>query len=263
LKKGPTISPALIHRRCEVLLTSPDGDILRSTGAELISVLWANDISAELTGDFASVDELEAAYHHDAYAFVLTIRYDSGAIGERSIKVRNVLKKEDTDVLVADLVNWLKGEIRERKHHEGAIQHGAMKLRKEVSTSEPSSLVVESRDVDVRVLSPLHRGKKTNRRQIIEAAATRTRELAGSFLSDAPVVAIETSDDILESMRNTRLSDPESWRNLTRSAPGQERKYLQHVQELLKEIAVEGKRGAFVFNHRTRACIYYDLGRAT
>jgi len=87
--------------------------------------------------------------------------------------------------------------------------------------------------------------------------------LAGFFLSDAPVVAIETSDDILESMRNTRLSDPESWRNLTRSAPGQERKYLQHVQELLKEIAVEGKRGAFVFNHRTRACIYYDLGKAT
>jgi translation initiation factor 2-alpha kinase 4 len=263
LKKGPTISPALIHRRCEVLLTSPDGNILRSTGVELISILWANDISAELTGDFASVDELEAAYHHDAYAFVLTIRYDSGAIGERSIKVRNVLKKEDTDVLATDLVNWLKGEIRERKHHEGATQLGAMKLRKEISANEPSSLVAESRDVNVRVLSPLHRGKKTNRRQIIEAAATRTRELAGSFLSDAPVVAIETSDDIIESMRNTRLSDPESWRNLTRSAPGQERKYLQHVQELLKEIAVEGKRGAFIFNHRTRACIYYDLGKVT
>jgi eukaryotic translation initiation factor 2-alpha kinase 4 len=49
---------------------------------------------------------------------------------------------------------------------------------------------------------------------------------------------------------------------LTQSAPLQERKYLQQVQEMLQEIAVDGKRGAFVFNYRTRTCIYYDLGKA-
>jgi translation initiation factor 2-alpha kinase 4 len=252
----------LTHRRCEVLLTSPDGNILRGTGVALVTNLWANGISAELTNDFASMEELEAAYHHDAYAFVVTMRYDSGAIGERSIKVRNMSKKEDTDVLATDLVNWLKGEIRERKHQEGAVQHVDMRLKREISMNESSSLSGESRDVDVRVLSSQHRGKKTNRRQIIDAAATRTRELAGSMLTDAPVVAIETSDEIIDHMRNTRLSDPESWRNLTQSAPLQERKYLQQVQEMLQEIAIEGKRGAFVFNHRTRACIYYDLGKA-
>jgi eukaryotic translation initiation factor 2-alpha kinase 4 len=262
LKNAPTYSPTLAHRRCEVLLTSPDGNILRSAGVELVTSLWANGISAELTGDFASMEELEAAYHHDPYAFVVTIRYDSGAIGGRSIKVRNVSKKEDTDVLATDLVNWLKSEIRERKHQEGATLHVGMKLKREISTNEPPRLTGESRDVDVRVLSSQHRGKKTNRRQIIDAAATRTRELAGSMLSDAPIVAIETSDEIIDSMRNTRLSDPESWRNLTHSAPLQERKYLHQVQGMLQEIAVDGKRGAFVFNYRTKACIYYDLGKA-
>ena len=262
LKKAPTNYPAMTLRRCEVLVTSPDGNILRGTGIELISILWSNGISAELTGDLASMEELEAVYHHDAYAFVVTVRYDSGAIGERSFKVRNVSKKEDTDVLATDLVNLLKGEIRERKHQEGAKQYVGMKLKREISTNDSSSLIGESRDIDVRVLSPLHRGKKTNRRQILDAAATKTRELAGSFLNDAPVLAIETSDEILESMRDTRLSDPESWRSLTQSAPLQERKYLQQVQGMLQEIAVEGKRGAFVFNHRTRACIYYDLGKA-
>lgn len=261
LKSAVTDPPALTHRRCEVLLTSSDGNILRDTGVELVATLWANGISAELTGSFVSMEELEAAYHHDAYAFVVNIRYDNGAIGERSIRVRNVSKKEDTDILATDLVNWLKGEIRQRKHQEGTTQHVGMKLKRETNMNEAPSLIGESRDVDVRVLSSQHRGKKTNRRQIIDAAAVRTRELAGSMLSDAPIVAIETSDEIIDSMRNTRLSDPESWRNLTQSAPIQERKYLQQVQEMLQEIAVEGKRGAFVFNHRTRACIYYDVGK--
>jgi translation initiation factor 2-alpha kinase 4 len=81
------------------------------------------------------------------------------------------------------------------------------------------------------------------------------------MLTDAPIIAIETSDEIIDFMRNTRLSDPESWRNLTQSAPLQERKYLQHVQEMLQEVAVEGKRGAFIFNYRTKACIYYDFGK--
>ena len=261
VKKASTASPALTLRRCEALVTSPDGNILRSTGVELISILWSNGISAELTGDLNTMEELEAAYRQDAYAFVVTIRQDSGAVGERSIKVRSVSKKEDTDVSATDLVNWIRAEIRERKHQEGATQPLGPKLKREISTNEPSGLIGESRDIDVRVLSPLHRGKKTNRRQIIDSAASKTRELVTSFLSDAPVVAIETTDEILETMRNTRLSDPESWRNLTQSAPLQERKYLQQVQELLQDIGVEGKRGAFVFNHRTRACIYYDLGQ--
>lgn len=261
LKSGPTFSPTLTTRRCEVLLTSPDGNIRRGTCVELISRLWANGISAELTEDFASMEELESAYHRDPHTFVVTVRYDSGAIGERSIKARNISKKEDTEVLATDLVNWIKGEIRERKHREGERQDAGTKLKREISMNESSALVGESREPDVLVLSPLHRGKKTNRRQIIDAAGTKTRELATSMLTDAPIVAIETSDEIIDFMRNTRLSDPESWRNLTQSAPLQERKYLQQVQEMLQEVATEGKRGAFVFNYRTRACIYYDLGK--
>ena len=261
LKSGPTFSSALTNRRCEVLLTTPDGNIRRDTCVELISRLWENDISAELTEDFVSMEELESAYHRDPHAFVVTVRYESGAIGERSIKVRNVSKKEDTEVLAAELVNWIKGEIHERRHRERARQVAGMKFKREISTNDSSGLIGESREPDVRVLSPLHRAKKMNRRQIIEAAGTKTRELAGSMLTDAPIIAIETSDEIIDFMRNTRLSDPESWRNLTQSAPLQERKYLQHVQEMLQEVAVEGKRGAFIFNYRTKACIYYDFGK--
>ena len=254
------ISGAL-HPRCDVLVTSFDADILRSNGIELVQELWGNGISAELTRDFASMEELNIAHQNDSHSWVVTVRHDSSAVGQRSIKVRNVIKKEDTSVRATELVGWLKSEIRERSHREGSTEPGGLKLRKEIGAGELSVPAAESRDIEVRVLTSQHRGKKTNRHQIVDAAASKTRELVESFLSTAPVLAVETSDDILEYMRDTRLSEPESWRALAQSAPLQDRKYLQQVQEELQAMADAGSRGAFVFNHRTRGCIYYDLGR--
>ena len=86
-----------------------------------------------------------------------------------------------------------------------------------------------------------------------------------SFL-EGPIAAIEIKDDVLDSIRDTRLSDPDSWRKLIQNAPVAERKYLSQVHGLLSDMADEMKgatRNAFIYNFRTGACIYYDLGRST
>jgi translation initiation factor 2-alpha kinase 4 len=86
---------------------------------------------------------------------------------------------------------------------------------------------------------------------------------------NGPVAAIDTQDDMLEAIRNTRLSDPDSWRAVIQSAPPTERKYLGQVQELLSDLASEchahhddadGCSNAFIYNFRTGSCLYYDLG---
>jgi eukaryotic translation initiation factor 2-alpha kinase 4 len=64
---------------------------------------------------------------------------------------------------------------------------------------------------DVRILASQHKGKEQNRYAIADAAAIRARELANSFIADAPVAAIETSDEILEAMLDMCLNDPQSW----------------------------------------------------
>lgn len=84
-----------------------------------------------------------------------------------------------------------------------------------------------------------------------------------------PVAAIDTHDDMLDAIRNTRLADPDSWRAVIQSAPPTERKYLGQVQELLTDLANEsraraedadGCSNAFIYNFRTGSCLYYDLG---
>lgn len=87
-----------------------------------------------------------------------------------------------------------------------------------------------------------------------------------------PIAAIDTRDEVLETIRDTRLSDPDSWRTIIQNAPLTERKYLTQVHELLMDFANERHTNgdaagtysnAFIYNYRTGSCIYYDLGRTT
>jgi translation initiation factor 2-alpha kinase 4 len=82
-----------------------------------------------------------------------------------------------------------------------------------------------------------------------------------SFL-EGPIAAIETTDHVMEMLRETRLSDSESWRKVTQAVPMSERRYLGEVHELMIGLREqqEGKRDAFIYNFRTGMCIYYDLG---
>jgi translation initiation factor 2-alpha kinase 4 len=68
---------------------------------------------------------------------------------------------------------------------------------------------------------------------------------------------------VMELIRETKLSDPESWRKLTHSVPTAERRYIGEIHDLMSGLAFQNKditRNAFVYNFRTGMCIYYDLG---
>jgi len=95
-----------------------------------------------------------------------------------------------------------------------------------------------------------------------DPAQSRASTLVQSFL-DGPIVAIETRDDVLDMIRDTRLSDPDSWRKVIQSVPSAERKYLSQVHDTLGDMATEYKgktRNAFIYNFKQGGCVYYDLG---
>lgn len=100
-----------------------------------------------------------------------------------------------------------------------------------------------------------------------EPAQFSAREIAENA-ANAPIAAIDVRDEVLDSIRDTRLSDPDSWRTVIQNAPLTERKYLSQVYELLTDLAseihagsgAEGYTNAFIYNFRTGSCVYYDLG---
>lgn len=175
-------------------------------------------------------------------------------------KVKSVAKnREDADLSsVGSLFSWLRTEIRERDQHQG-IYEKAKLFR---NPSQQDTISNGENTQEVTVLASQVRSKKVNRRAIVEQAVSSAQTLTQSFL-DGPIAAIETTDRVLCMIKETRLSDPESWRKVSHSAPISERKYIGEVHEILETFERESRektRNAFVFNFRTGSCIHYDLG---
>lgn len=236
-----------------MLVASFDATILRSVGVNLVSTLWANDISAELAQDSRSPEDLLSKYREDHHSWVVIIKQDA------VLKVKSMDRKDvsDTDIVSSQLISWLRGEIRERDQREGA--HYRAKPQRSVGQVDTNG--ANEREQEVRVLVAGTKSKKSNRRGIVEQAQARAATLVQSFL-DGPIAAIETTDQVMDLIRETKLSDPESWRKVTHSVPTAERRYIGEIHDMMNGLAFQNKnvtRNAFVYNFRTGTCIYYDL----
>nr|POE65092.1 eif-2-alpha kinase gcn2 [Quercus suber] len=251
LKDPQPMGPRL--RRCDVLVVPSPSKAARLVGTRILTTLWSDNISAELAADTRSLSD-EAEYN-----FIVTIKHEASS----TVRVKTITTmantstpdQEETDVPLAALLTHLHQEIRERE---------PTKTRPPSFTRQISHPDPEHKRAHVHVLLAQHRSKKSNKFHIVDAAQTRWREKLDGW-RDAPILAIETRDEVLDSLRETRLADPETWRRAVQSVALNERVYLQQVQDVLQAwrrrwVESDGMREACVFNFRTANCVYYDLG---
>ncbi|KAI4177787.1 MAG: hypothetical protein LQ343_000251 [Gyalolechia ehrenbergii] len=246
-------------RRCDVLVDSFDKNLLRTTGLTVIQELWKIGVHAEL-----AVSETFGLEHEGSNAYaqgqdILPYLYLVTVKQEGFVKVRNIAQNEEIEMRISEVITWFKGEMM---HRERADDHNR-KLSRHSSHPDQGWPSVETGS-DVQVLMSLTKGKKTNRRAIIEEALTHCQDFVHGFADgNVQIIAVETKDDIFEGIRETRLGDADSWKKFIQHAPAGDRAYLQELQELLKSKAAKAKRGyrsAFLYNFRTGSCMWYDLG---
>jgi translation initiation factor 2-alpha kinase 4 len=152
----------------------------------------------------------------------------------------------------------LRAEIRERdwKH--------AAKIRGNVPHAEASGTADREHEQDVKILVAQTRSKKFNRRTVVEQAQVNASNLMKSFL-DGPILAIETTDEVMELLSETCLSEHDSWRKVEHAVPTSEKKYIREIHDQLdtwrwKHEKKDGTRHSFLYNFRSGTCLYYDLG---
>jgi len=232
-------------KRCDVLVETSSTDGALAAGLRIINTLWASDISAELATIPTRTSE---------YSLIVSVRHEAS----HSVRVRSAATESDeVDVPLVSLVSHLQSELREKEVTTN-------KTRPPAFTRHSGHHESADRRGNVHVLMAQHRSKKSNKYHIVEAAQNRWAERLDEW-KDAPILAIETSDGVLESIKDTRLSDQESWRRSVQGVQLNERQYLGQVQDILaawrkKWTEGDGVREACVFNFRTGNCIYYDVG---
>jgi eukaryotic translation initiation factor 2-alpha kinase 4 len=218
-----------------------------------LNQLWANDISAELAIDSRSPEDLLSKYRDDQHYWIVIRKQDS------TLKIKTIGRKEvqDVDMPIAQLVSWLGSEIKERDQRDG-ISDRAKWVRQ--SSANPNGAPEHEQEVRVLVAQP--KAKKSNRRNLVETAHAQAAFLVQSFL-DGPILAIETTDHVMDLIRETRLSDADSWRKVSQSVTTTEKRYIGEIHDMMESLAFQNKdvtRNSFIFNFRTSSCMYYDLG---
>lgn len=150
-------------RRCDVLVDSFEKDLLRTIGLTLIQELWKLGVSADLAmGDESSQEhEISNAYtvRQDLPPYLYLVQVKQ----EASVKIRNVIQNEETEMRTSEVAAWFKNLM---VHRERSEDHGRTLLRYH-SQPEQGAPSLES-GADVQVLMAQTKGKKTNRRAIIE-----------------------------------------------------------------------------------------------
>jgi translation initiation factor 2-alpha kinase 4 len=175
------------------------------------------------------------------------------------LKIKSLGRKDvpDADIPTTQLLSWLRNEIRERDSKT------VVKLRGNSSADTNGS--GEKEEQEVRVLVAQTRSKKFNRRTVVEQAQSSASSLVQSFL-DGPILAIETTDQVMDLIRGTCLSEVEGWRQVEQSVTNTERKYIREIHDELDNLRFkyqkknDGSRHAFLYNFRSGNCVYYDLG---
>ena len=249
------------HPQCDVLVASFDPSVLRSAGLELLQTMWQHGISAELARDARSPEDLLSQYRDDPCSWIVIIKQDN-ILKIKTTWTRGRDAPPDVDIAAKELLSWLKSEIRERD------SRSIMKYRAAATAGAAESTGAAAHDggqeQDVHVLVAQTKSKKFNRRDVVEKAQASAARLVQGFL-EGPIAAIETSDTVMDMVRATSLSDPESWRRVEQNVGTSEKKYVKEIHDMLKgwRWEWETKKGpghAFVYNFRTGKCVYYDLG---
>ncbi|KAM0256379.1 hypothetical protein ACHAQJ_005030 [Trichoderma viride] len=249
-KSEEDVSSMFSSKRCEILVASFDAAILRSSGIEVMRLLWAHDISAELARDSRSPEDLMSKHRDESYSWIIIIKQDS------MLKIKTVGKKDvpDVDLPMAQLLSWLKPEIRDRD------AKSATKFR---GTPEPATQGEKDHEQEVKIMVAQTKSKKFNRRTVVEQAQVTAAALMNSFL-EGPILAIETSDHLMELVQETSLSDPESWRKAEHGVTTSEKKCIREIHDELdtwrwKYEKKNGSKHSFLYNFRSGTCMYYDL----
>ena len=168
-KSQSLTSLAWSKRRCDVLIDSFDQDLLDWVCVDILHELWSNDISAELAeedhGTSAENTFMKSKDDKEDHSWIVLVK------SEDSMKVKNTSRKDEIEVRFSDLAGHLRGEIRERDRLEGRASRAS---RQHQSSQQDMNGPETDREVDIKVLTSQNKGKKVNRKTIVEEGKSST-----------------------------------------------------------------------------------------
>lgn len=103
-------------KRCDVYVASY-GKVLIQERLDIVQDLWNHGIRAEFQyndGDYLSPEDLISACKKSSINWIVIVKHKNSSDSGTAVKVKDVLRRTETEMSKSDLSSWLSNEINEQ-----------------------------------------------------------------------------------------------------------------------------------------------------
>ncbi|SGZ55345.1 CIC11C00000005416 [Sungouiella intermedia] len=265
--------------RCDVLLTCLEESIIRDSGYELLSQMWARNISCDWYISSFQENILNKAIDEGSN-WIVQLRQPNLSRKKlkkglfKPIRVKNICSNKETDVDYFELLDHLNNEIEERKNENtesimaessGNSGENAGELgNDQARIGEP----IFNIDINQRVIvvpNAAPRGRKNNKKEKWELE--NDSKLASSNmmkqLASAPIITVDLTDSVLDMILTSSVQVPlEEWfKKLFFTNNKLPKSYASNIYDTLNKESAKGTPWAILHSPKTDKTTIVDLQR--
>ncbi|KAK9721901.1 eukaryotic translation initiation factor 2-alpha kinase [Basidiobolus ranarum] len=273
-------------KKCDVFVAS-FGKILLQERIEIVRELWAHNIRSDfLYEDDSNLtpEQLVKVCKYQGINWIVIVRHrsqetKSGVRDSGTVKVKNILRRIETEVPKNELCNWLNAEIADqlridyqvsgskyRKHDLSSnIQNefASVNFRHEHgSTNHPQTESHNKIEFNVMVLTPQTRSKMKHKQKqlIIDKALNNVNQFAtGIANGSTPILALDVTEEILRKILDCDIMDDESFRKVLDITPPHHRDYIYNVRQSMERLYEnDGHKCAWLYSYRDDWNVLYE-----
>lgn len=266
------------RRRCDVIIGSMDSTIMENSGFELLSTMWAHNISCDWVAG-VSLEEMSSKASEDGATWVVQLKQPNSTARRskkgqfKPIKVRDLNTSRDTDVDYDELLEFLLNEIEERDTEvsEQLQQNNGANSGESNETGSDVARIGEpifNIDIDQKVFvvpNAAPRGRKNNKKERWELENDSRLASANLMkdLSTAPIFNVDLTDAVIDMILNTSIKVlQEEWLKRAFSTNNKlPKSFALNIFDALNKEAAKGTRWAVLHAPKTDKTTVVDLQR--
>lgn len=236
--------------RCQVLITTFHESNLTSACAELLRILWANGISADVVRRTSSSEELIRIASTQNVPIVVVVKQIHAFAPKtfKPLKVRDIISKIDADMTASELVSFVVAEYGRRNASSAPLSIAATGPSTIATQLQSSTEPAKSNDEagsEHRIIILSESGKMKGGKKNRWLLEDRCHQAASRFLSDlsnAPLISLDLRDDVIAAICAVSPGSVDDWkRRVVGQSPSQKGYILGTVQPRLANEALRSQ----------------------
>ncbi|KAJ8102567.1 kinase-like domain-containing protein [Lipomyces tetrasporus] len=244
---------------CDVLVVGSSSDAATyGLAIETVQELWASSIKAELAPIGSSPDSLLSYSRRSGVNWVIIVKslMNNESATFKSVKVKNMSRRDDVDIDRSEVLPHLLQEIQER---DKTVLSTSRSSVSKMNVSQDVTIIPNEGDKSEKSGKQNKGGaRKLKRRDADEKKAHEYASSCISSLTDAPIFAVDFKTEFMALISTIPLAQ-DGWRKIISTAPSSQRQYVSRLFDALLKESDKGTKWAIVVSFAAEKVVVLDI----